>query len=247
MSFFTSFPQIGYDFYQNGQLTQIPDIFRHVAAIIPKFDRVIPYQYYEISNERPDQLSYKLYGTTDYHWTFFIINDHLAKGHLAWPMNDVQMEDYVADMYPGHTITAYRTPSDLFEFNSITGKFPVGITLTGSVTGATATIVDRNPSVNQLVIEYTSTARFDEVEDIIAPSGNLIKASYDVREYSNSVAYYVDSDGEKVANGDNFKLNTFKTYREYEELNNESNRFIRIVKPSYIGEFNSTFRRLLNG
>lgn len=247
MSFFTSFPTTDYDIYQNGQFTKVPDIFRHVAAILPKFDKAIPYQYYEIYDERPDQLSYKLYGTTDYHWTFFIINDHLSKGHLAWPMTDAQLEDHVADKYQGHTVTAYRTPTDPFEYNSISSKFPVGVQLTGSVTGAKATVVARNSQLNQLVVNFTSGSIFNESEIITSTAGNQLFAPYDVREYKNSVAYYIDSDGNKVANGNNYRLTSFKTYLEYEKLQNDSNRPIRVVRPSFISEFSSTFRRLLNG
>jgi hypothetical protein len=82
MSFFKQFPQIDYDIQQNGEISKIYDIYRHVDVVNKKTDDFTSYTFYEIKDgDRPDIISQKLYGTPDYYWTFFIINDFLQHGY----------------------------------------------------------------------------------------------------------------------------------------------------------------------
>ena len=82
MSFFKQFPQIDYDIQENGEISKIYDIYRHVDVVNKKTDDFTSYTFYEIKDgDRPDIISQKLYGTPDYYWTFFIINDFLQHGY----------------------------------------------------------------------------------------------------------------------------------------------------------------------
>ena len=85
MSFFQQFPIIDYDLQETNQFSTRFDIFRHVDVANAQSDEFTSYLYYEVKDgERPDIVSYKLYNTPDYYWTFFIINDFLQAGFNEW-------------------------------------------------------------------------------------------------------------------------------------------------------------------
>ena len=78
MPFFQQFPKIPYDFGSNGISTNIVDLFRFVKANEQYFYEVATYIDYLIRDgERPDIVSNSLYGTPEYYWVFFLINEHL--------------------------------------------------------------------------------------------------------------------------------------------------------------------------
>ncbi len=86
--FFENFPKIRYDLLNNNKLIEVIDIFRHVDVNDVLADDLLSYRYYEIQEgDRPDQVSQALYGTPDYYWTFFIVNDFLKDGLPAWPIS----------------------------------------------------------------------------------------------------------------------------------------------------------------
>lgn len=85
MSFFKQFPKINYDLQETNVFSRRVDIFRHVDVASINTDVYTNYLFYEIKDgERPDIVSHKLYGTPDYYWTFFIINDFLQAGFNSW-------------------------------------------------------------------------------------------------------------------------------------------------------------------
>ena len=86
-NFFKDFPKVDYRFGNNEQ----PVRWQDLSVYIDAFDQVQEYgafyMDYQIQNhERPDQVSMKLYNTTDYYWTFFLMNDHLRE--QGWPISN---------------------------------------------------------------------------------------------------------------------------------------------------------------
>lgn len=106
MSFFKQFPKRQYDFQEeNGSVRAVVDLFRHVDVSKVRLDGYISYTYYDVrTGERPDTVSTKLYGTPDYYWTFFIINNSLKKGLRAWPKTDQELERYIANRYDSYKV-----------------------------------------------------------------------------------------------------------------------------------------------
>ena len=93
MSFFSQFPKIQYDINANGVKTDITDMFRYVDVKEGFIDDYTTYAYYDIiEGERPDVVSNNLYGTPDYYWTFFVINESLKQGLNTWPKSYRQFE-----------------------------------------------------------------------------------------------------------------------------------------------------------
>jgi len=106
MSFFRQFPTTQYDILRDGSLTTIVDLFRNVTAKSKiKLDPNLAYTYYDVQNgDRPDVVSQKLYGDSDYYWTFFIINDFLKRGLNEWPKSQKEMEDYLTHEYDQYSV-----------------------------------------------------------------------------------------------------------------------------------------------
>ena len=85
-NFFTHFPNVNYafgdEFNVKGGANLTLSKFQDITAYIDLIDEVkqnAPFysEYYVLENDRPDQVSQAIYGTPDYHWTFFIMNDHI--------------------------------------------------------------------------------------------------------------------------------------------------------------------------
>lgn len=94
MTFFKQFPNLQYDITGNNQPINVKNIFRHVDVNDVLAQNTMNYTYYEVlEGERPDTVSQNLYGTPDYYWTFFIINESLKDGLKAWPKDAQTLEE----------------------------------------------------------------------------------------------------------------------------------------------------------
>jgi hypothetical protein len=98
-NFFQEFPKVDYRFGSNEQ----PVRWQDLSVYIDAFDQVQEYgafyMDYQIQNpERPDQVSMKLYDTTDYYWTFFLMNDHLRE--QGWPLSNTLVYAQAQRYYP---------------------------------------------------------------------------------------------------------------------------------------------------
>ena len=79
-NFFVDFPKVNYRFGTN----ELPIKFQDLSVYIDLFDQVAEYstfyENYQVqNNERPDHVSYNLYDTTDFSWTFFLLNEKLRQ------------------------------------------------------------------------------------------------------------------------------------------------------------------------
>jgi hypothetical protein len=100
MSFFNQFPVRTYDADKDGIQDTVTDIFRYVDVDDNRIDSISSYIFYEIEDgERPDIVSQKLYGTPDYYWTFFVINDSLKHGLEDWPMSTQEFNDSMEENF----------------------------------------------------------------------------------------------------------------------------------------------------
>jgi len=245
--FFQRFPKTQYDFYENGKTTTIPDLFRSVSTTDKRFVSATTYQDYNIQEERPDQLSFKLYGTPNFYWTFFIINDKLKGGMNSWPFSYNDMQDYIDTKYPNYTIRLYRENGDDINYNDITSKWLVGSVLTGVTSGATAIITKRDTSINQLTFEYNSDLRFSTNEIINGVGSQTIVDKYQIRTEKNSIHHFVDGEDKLVGNFENFEFaNGIVTNRDNENNINDSKASIRVIRSQFVEDFAIIYRRLIN-
>lgn len=263
-SFFNKFDKIPYS-SSHIPATNIPNIYKHVIANSDLLDDITLYKFYRISQgERPDQLSQKLYGTSDFHWVFFIINTHLKQGLGNWPLNQVDFEEYLAEEFSGTVVNTrpkFIRNSDgilISIDNSVAGRFQIGEPVTGILSGASGTIIGKDPNLQQLIIGDV-TGEFRENELVRGElSGDTI-STYEVFKYVDAPKEYHDPEGRVVDNalfiggstdglvrgGHNPNTLEAKSYRECEEALNEARSNIRIIKPDYIHQFVTRFEDLL--
>ena len=160
MSFFRLFPKTEYDFRRTGLKQNMTNIFRSVRPVEEFLDNPAGYRFYEIKNgERPDIVSERLYGTPEFYWTFFVINDFLHDGYRAWPLSEEALYEYIKKEYNGYVITTNpsivrNTDQIITEFrDSIAGKFDVGQTIYGTKSGAKGRLTKKNVDMNQLIVQ----------------------------------------------------------------------------------------------
>jgi len=161
MGYFRQFPKLDYDFDRNGILQKVVNIYRAARPLDAYLDDLNAYAFYNVKNgERPDIVSQRLYGTTQYYWTFFIVNDFLHDGLAAWPMSQEKLHKYMDEEFAGTVITTNPSIKEsgdigviLAQENSLSGRFELGETITGTNSGATGTLIKKNADMNQLVLQ----------------------------------------------------------------------------------------------
>ena len=73
--YFSNFPEIQYTL-NTGKIITIKDFFRKSIIERESVNSYIEYAKYEIlDGERPDAIASKLYGDSQLHWTFFLVNE----------------------------------------------------------------------------------------------------------------------------------------------------------------------------
>lgn len=274
MSFFRQFPTINYDLKKDGSIMRMVNIFRNVRPLQNYVDNPSLYKFYEIKNgERPDTVSQRLYGTPDFYWTFFVINEFLHDGYKVWPLSQEQLFDYIKEQYNGYAITTkpviVRTgDGTISEFrDSLSGKFQLGETITGSVSNAQGTLTKKNLDMNQLVIQdMQNTNRYsgdgaannNNYELLIGSSTQDSVSSYEVFNYADAPHHYyiTDEDGvDREYSNMTFINQTAATpaaslkavsNRQYVNDLNEERSKIRVINPNFIGRFIENFESLLN-
>ena len=165
MSYFKLFPKIGYDYNREGVIQNVINIFRHVRPVQNYVDNLSAYKNYSIRNgERPDIVSQKLYGTPDYHWTFFIVNDFLHDGIGVWPMSQENLFKYIETEYNGVAVetrpnVVRNTDGGITDFrDSLAGRFNIGESVVGGISEATGTLTKKDVYNNQLIIQNVTGA-----------------------------------------------------------------------------------------
>lgn len=188
MSYFQNIPFIPYRFGNSEDYALHQNISQYVDLIDQVRDNNSFYQKYTIlDGDRPDVLSYKLYGNTKYYWTFFLMNDHLRES--GWPLGTAEAIE-LAQKERNNTVLTSR--------DDLTGIFKVGSTVSGTTSGASGAVIRRRLDLGQLVIEgdqnFLSTEDIQAVENTVTNSATLVAAT---NEY-NAIFEYQDSTGMPV-------------------------------------------------
>lgn len=277
MSFFRQFPKIQYDFQDNGIDTRIIDIFRFVKADDRYLDDLSTYAFYQIQNgDRPDIVSNLLYGTPDYYWTFFVINEQLKTGLSGWPMSTEQFDDYMTTEYDGIAIETYpviiRDGDGIItdHRNSLAERFQLNETVTGILSGATGIVKAIDVQKSQLILRDVDGV-FQENELVRGNTTLDEVTSYRVWDYRDAPHHYEDDDGNTIysalhideqyiydANnvlvtasnpiqtGTSDSEVNIITNLEYETQLNDERANIRVIRPKLIYDFAKNYRDLIN-
>lgn len=108
------------------QKKKMVDIFRHVDVTTLNTNEYTGYTFYDIQDgERPDTVSYKLYGSTEYYWTFFIINDFLQGGSNNWYKGQTDFNRGIElefDSLSAHVVVPNYTGTTGTDLNPLYGR-----------------------------------------------------------------------------------------------------------------------------
>lgn len=247
--FFSRFPLTRYNFGDNEGGVLFNNLSVYVDLIDQLKDQVTFYENYTIQDgDRPDIVSQKLYGTPDYHWTFFLINDKLRES--GWPMPERELRDLVKKRYPHRVVTT----EDEFADNFLPGKNVVGKT-----SGTTGRVIERNLDLGQLVIasdknseglnnNFGSSEQIAAGDTAVEQAANTIVAIAETVQY-NSVLYYKNAAG-KIVDIDPYDqatgtLTAVTIMDDYISFNDDLKQ-ISIIKPDRINAVTNEFFKLLS-
>ena len=107
-NYFSYFPTITY------ADKQVIDIFRRADVIRKIKNASTTIETYLIQDgETPEQVSYKLYGTTRYHWILLLVND-IEDPFYDWCLSTTELDDFVTSKYgdDADVVRHYVTNSD---------------------------------------------------------------------------------------------------------------------------------------
>ncbi len=225
MKYFRNFSTIDYDMLGDGKTRQITDVFRK-ARIDPRFlDDITFYTYYTIRNgERPDTVSYKLYGRIDYHWTFGLLNPTLLEIRNDWPMNTIELQDYVYEKYPKDVI--------MISDRNLSNNYRIGEVVQGLASNARGTILSKDPNLGYIVIDKTNSNTFISGELALGQTSNNFLTIQGERKQYNAPHHYSLGDGTIV---DRFKVGAQQvTNYEHEIEENEKHTRIKVIRPELV-------------
>ena len=240
-NYFKNFKFVPYSFGNRedpvlfNNLTEYVDIIDKIKQEVAFLNR-----YTIVGGDRPDSLSFKLYGSIDYYWTFYLMNDDLR--YSGWPVDTGGLLEAAISKYPNRTVV---TADD------IGALFPVGQVVEGTTSGTTGTIIKRNLDLGQLVIKTTNGTKFTGGEQLRYTDLNgviqILTTTSETEQY-NSIHHYENTSGVQV-DVDPHNLNTSGlvpvTFRERMEAKNDSLKQIIVIKPDSIDTVVSEFNRLL--
>jgi hypothetical protein len=186
-TYFKNFPVISYSFGDNENRVLFEDISAYVDMLDTATSNVSAYSFYTINDfDRPDTLSYKLYGTTDYYWTFFMMNEDLREQN--WPQHGQQLFEFAQRVYPDYAVQidgTYRVDGVITTFDAVAHPFRVyasdGATkveynLSSNTLSAEAFLVRSNNNIAQFVFDLSSSGLSVADQQLLVE--NLVQISW---------------------------------------------------------------------
>jgi hypothetical protein len=240
MQYFSDFGKILYQFGIESTSNVFQDISRYSDIIDQVKDDISFYSYYNIPEGfRSDHVSIQLYETPLYHWTLYLLNDNIRES--GWPLTNHEIDVKIRKQYPD-TVIVTR--------NDLTGKFKVGQTVTGQISGATGTIRHRDPNTGQLTINGSLIFSAGET---VASEPDTGLETISITSYSeeyNAAHHYENADGSWAdidpTIGPGAGLTEVTNYEYYYNAN-EDLRKIKVIKPSVISSLVSSYKKSIRG
>ena len=225
--YFKSITDVAVDIDGSGNL----DLLKNLTAKAKVSDDLLNnagyYQTVEvIDGERPDHLSQRLYNTSQFHWTFLLLNPQIKNIWDDWPMSASQLVEYCTNKYQ---YLAADTDDSLVD------KFIIGESVTGGVSGATGIVKEIYVNMGYIVIEKTSGTFTVTGESIQGGNSQDSVTCNFIKSEAYAPHHHVDdSTAEWVPR--RVAGTTPYTYIDYESAVTEQNRNIKVIKPENISD-----------
>jgi hypothetical protein len=123
MVYFANVPAITVDFTIKGDSAPIVQTIQDITTtigmnILPLDLETLCFRYMIRSGDMPETLSQKYYGSIEYDWTILYING-IANMNNEWPLNEIELMEYVSLKYGSTNINAINSYQ----------KLPEGVTM----------------------------------------------------------------------------------------------------------------------
>lgn len=249
--YFTLFPQVEYP-SADGTNRTLVDITKFSRLGSTLLDDITYYSYYNIQDdERPDQVSTKLYGTPDYYWTFFLMNDHLKNVYEDWPRSSQHFLDYIEDKYPYWACmtnddlaigpeTSSQSGQSLFSISDNTNDVVEFVDSNGAVV-ATGLLKSKHPSYGYVVVDVTDGNPLLADSLYQDSTGDSVNLSEVIKRY-NAPKYWINRGNGEITLKRTAGVEAY-TYYQWESDENIKKASIKVIKPEYIGEVVKEFKR----
>ena len=234
--YFTNMRTIPYafgdEFNKKGGAELTLEAFQDITSYVEIIDEVrenAPFysKYYILDNDRPDQVSQKIYGTPIYHWTFFMMNDGLRR--QGWPLSPNQLDKKIKRDFPHRYI---RCVDDL------TGIFLEGQRCEASQSGGQGLILRRHLDLGTIIVDSKEDFIPKEKVSHTAYSGITKSITVNSTGYEyNAPHHFEDVDGNIVdidpALADPAIYTKVTNYDHYVRENNKL-RELKVIRPDAI-------------
>ena len=213
---FKNFPEIQYTL-STGKIVTIKDFFRKSTIEQDSVNSVISYTFYEIQDgERPDVVADRLYGDSDLHWTFFLVND--MDNYYQWYKDQTTFENQLKEMYPEYWLISNRST----DIVSKDDKWLLGeIIETSQQSG---NVISVQPTFNRIGVAGGTW----NVNDVV--TGKVSGKSFTVSSVvsgPDGIDHYVNSEG--LRRNTIYTGFTPVTYYTHDYEVNETNRKIKVL------------------
>lgn len=261
--YFKNFNKIYYDLEGNKDYTLLTNLLSFVRVGTPYLDDITTYAYYNVKDgETPELVSYKLYGTIDYYWSLFLINENIKNYWDDWPKGQQELNQYIDDVfgnvnaivfYPNLPLyNASTNPNSVIFYRStkyIADTLINGDKLYSSNNSGEGVLLEKYNTLNFIEYEKTSNLdftryaelRFSRDDGVTIQSTGLIID--DVISRDKAPHYYEDVNGDRYflfRDSQNYKT---ITWREHIQNENDEKRKIKVIKPDYMRQVSKLFHK----
>lgn len=130
MQLFTLYPQIDYKFdtFNTKRAIDITTSIK-IKELVKSYRGILSTPYVVQDGERPDQVSFKFYGTTDYDWAILMVND-MYSIYDDWPRSSLALNQFIIEKYGSISAATsifkyynqYGNEIDLEEYNALSSN-----------------------------------------------------------------------------------------------------------------------------
>jgi hypothetical protein len=248
-NYFKNFPKVAYRFGNEDQPVSYQKLSKYVDVIDTLQESISAYIEYEIRDfDRPDTLSHRFYGTSEYEWTFFLMNDRLRES--GWPLAAQDLYDAAQnDFYKNYTCKLDISTADSAAL--FANLYSVGQSvLVGDKEGK---VVHKDLDLGEIVVssdtDLTTSMAISYIDSDVIPEQPLTvhaPLTNTVYEYEGTHHYENDS-GEwvNIFFDDNTLGTIPKTNLEHLIDQNDQSKRIRIIRKQDIQTVVAEYKRLM--
>ena len=251
MTYFNQHPNTLYRFGNNEQPILFQDLSRYADVLDQIKDNVSVYEEFTIiENMRADQISQRLYGTPNLHWTFYLLNDKLRE--QGWPLSEV---DLLAECKKDFPNTALVTATDIIskQTNAVTGitkdRIIPGATITGQNSGVSGVVDHRHVELGLVVVKGTQAFTAGETAVLSSDTSvsmiitSVVEEHLSTHHWENASGTYVDLIGSNgivdiTGGASNVEITQIDNFR----VVNNNLKTIKVLKRDVVGQVTSAIK-----